>query len=107
MKLIHFLVWEQRSLQFKTKEEHELQNVKAAKKTKRKEAVFLKKLNKIRRQAFDTKRLQLEKQRQRELKQLRRKQVSEDKNYQKYQILRYKLEQQKDKQLKNFTSNLK
>lgn len=90
-----------------TKEEHEIQNVKTANKAKRQEAEFLKKLNKIRKQAFDTKRLQLEKQRHREVRQLRKKQASEDKDYQKYQMLRYQLEQQKDQQLKKFANNIK
>jgi hypothetical protein len=66
------------------KEKAEMRKIKDMEREKRKKAEFLKRLNKVKTQAFLNNRRKLERQRGREIKMLRRKFEKEDEMYQNY-----------------------
>jgi hypothetical protein len=66
------------------KEKAEMRKVKDMEREKRKKAEFLKRLNKVKTQAFLNNRRKLERQRGREIKMLRRKFEKEDEMYHNY-----------------------
>jgi hypothetical protein len=66
------------------KEKAEMRKIKDMEREKRKKAEFLKRLNKVKTQAFLNNRRKLERQRGREIKMLRRKFEKEDEMYHNY-----------------------